>query len=127
VTHLLRIVAGFAIVAAICFAAVSGGDRETATPPPDAVAEGFFREVVTERFDRARPYVASAPTDRELQWLLARIESMAGHVDDVQADLVTRTDAKALVTVRLESASGSDAIPVSLSFSNGEWRVDRVP
>jgi hypothetical protein len=127
VTHFLRIVAGFAIVVAACWAALANGDRETVTPPPDAIAEGFFRAVVTERFDQAKPYVSREPRDEELRALLARIRERAGKVDDVQADLVTRTADTALVTVRLESASGSDAVPVSLAFANGEWKLDRVP
>jgi hypothetical protein len=126
-THMLRLLAGFALTLALCAAAVARGDRETVTPPPDASAEGFFREVVTERFDRARPYVVREPSDAQLTSLLNRIETTAGKVDDVQADLITLTQDKALVTVRLESATGSEAIPVSLSFTEGEWKLDAVP
>lgn len=126
-THLARVLAGFALVLGICYAAIAGGDRETVTPPPDAVAEGFFRALVTDKFDQAEPYITEEPADEERQSLLGRIESQTGKVDDVRADLVTRTDAKALVRVRLESLTGSSEVPASLSFDRGEWKLDRVP
>ena len=122
------LIAGFAVVAAICSVAVGRlNDRELVIPPPDAVAEGFFREIVTERLDQAKPYVEQQPAESELQALHDRIELELGRVDDVKAELLTRTDTEALVTVQLESASGSTAIPTALLFSDGEWKLERVP
>jgi hypothetical protein len=55
------------------------------------------------------------------------IEQRIGHVDDVKAETIARTDEEAQVTVRLKSATGSEAVPLSVIWSNGAWKIERVP
>lgn len=101
------------------------GDREVFTPPPEAVAEGFFRAVMNSRYDQARAYLTDpeGTSNEALRSLEVRVESAIGDVHDVKADLVSRTDQSALVNVRLKSAHGSEATGTALEWRDGEWRV----
>ena len=103
------------------------GDRELFTSPPDAIAEEFYREIVTHRFARAAPLLAEPVDPEGLRPLAAAIESRLGRVHDVSAEIVSRTDSRARVTVRLRSKDGSEAIPVSLRFERGEWKLIQSP
>ena len=126
--RLLFVVGVIATAIGICALAVRGGDRELVVPPPDAVGEGFFREVTTHRYPRAADFVVETNADEEaIRRLAYSIEQRMGRVDDVKAETIRRTQEKALVSVRLKSAEASNAIPLGLVWSNGAWRVERVP
>jgi hypothetical protein len=99
-------------------------DRETFVSPPDAVAEGFAREVVTKRWDRARAYLVDpdSMSNAEIEALQKAWAQPIGDPDEVEAEIVTRTDEQALTNVRLRSAQGSEAIPFALVFEK-EWKI----
>ena len=102
-------------------------DRQLFTPPPDAVAEGFMREVVTRRLDRALNYLPDSNAETEPLRLLAdSIEERLGHVDDVQAETITSTDDEALVRVTLRSAKGSATLVVKTVWEKGGWKAADV-
>lgn len=126
--RLVAVVATMLVLVGICGAATSlFGDRELFTSPPDAIAEEFYRQVVTHRFDRAVPLLAQPVDPGTLRPLATGIQSRLGHVGDISADIASRTGAEALVTVQLRSKEGSEAIPVSLRFERGEWKLIQSP
>lgn len=100
--------------------AIEHGDRATFVSPPDAVAEGFVREVMTKRWDRARTYLLDpdSTSNAELEALQQRL----GDPTEVNAVTISRTDEKALVNVRLKSAKGSEVLMFALTF-DGEWKI----
>jgi hypothetical protein len=104
--------------------AIERGDRETFVSPPEAVAEGFVREVVTKRWDRARTYLLDpdAMSNAEIEALQKSWEQRIGDPSAINAEIVSRTDEQALVNVRLKSAKGSETVPFSLAF-DGEWKI----
>jgi hypothetical protein len=123
---LLGVLSAIAIVVAIEVLATSRlHDRELLTPPPEAVAEGFYREIVAHRFDRAVTYLSDSESTsvEELRQLGASIERRLGRVHDVKAVTVDQTDTEALVTTRLKSETASDAISSHLRFSSGGWKL----
>jgi hypothetical protein len=100
-------------------------DREIFTPPPEAVAEGFMREVMSNRYDQARAYLvkSDAVSNDVLGEMEHQVEGAIGDVHDVKSELASRTDNRALVVVRMKSAQSSDARGVALEWEDGEWKV----
>jgi hypothetical protein len=126
--RLVFVIAATAMMAGASALAVRHGDRELTVPPPESIAESFMRNVLTHRYPRARDLVVEQNADEEAMRRLAQsIEQRLGRVDDVSAETVSRTKEVALVNVRLKSASASDAVPLSMIWSNGAWNVERVP
>ena len=101
--------------------AIERGDRETFVSPRDAVAEGFVREVVMKRWDRARPYLAEpqSMSDGELSALQTRF----GDPSTIDAEILSRDDERASVNVTLKSAGGAEDFVFALTFDD-EWKVD---
>ncbi|HVE71783.1 MAG TPA: hypothetical protein VNI54_10470 [Thermoanaerobaculia bacterium] len=95
--------------------AVSLGDRELFVPPPDAVAEGFVREVITGRYSRAQEYLSEPRPEKELRALR---ETLGHDPTEVEAEVISRTDEEALVNVRTTEA----AVALALEFE-GEWKI----
>ena len=95
-------------------------DRELFVSPPDAVAEGFVREVVTKRWDRARTYLldpeAMSNTDIEA------LQKAWGNPSTVESEIVSRTDERASVNVTLKSERGAEVVVFTLRFE-GEWKI----
>lgn len=104
-------------------------DRELFVPPPDAVAEAFFRALTGKRFDQARDYVAHPERVRvdDLKVIGESIENRIGRVHDVKATVLDRNDRNAAVMVRLRSATGSDERTVQVTWSDGRWAVVQSP
>jgi hypothetical protein len=120
-------------VVLIAFGLVLGGtalaveqfdDRELLVPPPDAVAEGFVREVITGRYPRAKEYLAEPESlsDDDLRELDEQIEAALGDPSEVEAEVVSRDDQQALVTVCLSSKDASEALSYGLVFDE-EWKI----
>jgi hypothetical protein len=126
VRRLLSVVAAFAVLAGTGLVAVERfGDRELFVPPPDAVAEGFVREVVAGRYAGARTYLADpeSMSDADVRKFDKAIESwIGGEPSEVEAKVVSRDHAQALTTVRLSSARGSQALSFKLEFDK-EWKI----
>ena len=122
-------------VVLICFALLLGatalavetfGDRELMVSPPDAVAEGFVRETLTGRYARARQYLADpdSMSDDDVRALEQSIEARVGDATEVEAEIVSRDDERALATVRVSSGQGSEALSYTLAFDS-EWKIAR--
>ena len=95
-------------------------DRELFVSPPDAVAEGFVREVVTKRWDRARTYLVEPDSKSNAE--LETLQKSWGEPSTVDAEIVSRTDEQASVSVKLKSAKGSVMLAFELVF-DGEWKI----
>ena len=103
------------------------GDRELFVPPPDAVAEGFVREVVTKRWDRARAYLENpeAVSNAQLEALQRSWERTVGDPSTIEAKTVRRDDAQAVANVEMQSERGSEAVAFALRFDD-EWKIDHT-
>jgi hypothetical protein len=104
--------------------AIERGDRETFVSPPDAVAEGFVREVVTKRWDRARTFLVDpdSMSNAEIEALQKSWEQRIGDPTEVEAEIVSRSNEQAAVNVRLKSAKGSAILVFALTF-DGDWKI----
>ena len=92
----------FALFAAASFVAIEQlDDRETVVPPPDAVAEQFTRLVMAKRWDPARDFLENPESlsDDELE----AMQKQLGEGENVDAEVVSRDDQEAIVTVRVPS------------------------
>ena len=114
------------VTGATWLATQQGNDRELMVSPPDAVAEGFVREVTTGRYPRAKEYLAEPEllSNDDLRVLEQQLEAETGDPSEIEAELVNRDDERALVTVRLSSKEGSEAVTYALVF-DGEWKIAR--
>jgi hypothetical protein len=113
------------ILIGIGVGAVEGmGDRDLFVPPPETVAEGFMREVMTKRWARARQYLVTpeAMSDEQLESLQQSLEERVGDPLEIDAKELDRHDETARVQVRLSSARGSECVTYRLTFAD-EWKV----
>lgn len=123
--EIVSVTIAVAVMFGVCALAVDRfDDRETFIPPPDAVAEGFAREVVTKRWDRAREYLADpqSMSNAEIAALQKSWEQRVGDPSVIEAETISHDDAHASVNVRMKSAKGSEAVAFALTF-DGEWKI----
>ena len=115
------VVLATALLVGMSALAIERGDRETFVSPPDSVSEGFVREVVTKRWDRARTYLADPDSMSNAE--IEALQKAWGDPSTVEAEIVSRTDEQSLVNVTLKSAKGSEVIALALVF-DGEWKIE---
>lgn len=108
------------LLAAGLFAVELLDDRELFVPPPDAVAEGFTREVMTKRYDRARAYLLEPESVSNDQ--LEALQQRLGEPQNVETETVGRNSDEATVEVKLKETS----FTVPLAFDD-EWKIARLP
>jgi hypothetical protein len=120
----MKEIAGMTIVAAllfgVCALSVNAmNDRELFVPPPDAVAEQFTRAVMNKRWEPAREYLADPESmpDEELEALQREL----GERQNVEAEVVTRDETRAVVTVRVPENNAVRNF--SLTFGE-EWKIE---
>ena len=121
-TKLAGVVLAMALLVAATEIAARKNDRELMVPPPDAVAEGFVREIVMKRWTRAEEYLDKEVAHERLKQLGKSIEAQVGDPIQFEAKTISRTDHDALVNVRLSSGKGSEAIAFALVFDD-EWKI----
>ena len=127
--ELLGVAIAIALMIAMTALAVEQfGDRGLFVPPPDAVAEGFVRAVVSKRWDRARPYLAEpeSMSNAQLESLQKSWEQTLGAPTQIDAETIARDDRGALASVRMQSAHGSEAVAFALRFDD-EWKIVHTP
>lgn len=114
---LLGVLLAFALLLACSAVAVNlFADRALFVSPPDAVAEGFIREVMTKRWDRAREYLANPDSMTRAQ--LEELQSRLGEGENADAHTISRDAARAVVEVTV----GTQTLRVALIWAEG-WRV----
>jgi hypothetical protein len=129
--------AGLAIVAIIAAGlgvpavAIHFGDRQTFVAPPDAVLEGFAREVGERRYDMATRYLSTALSRTvDAETLRARFEPQGRELGDLNSvdteiEWMNRTRASARATI--EAQRGSMELTVPLVWDHGVWAIDALP
>lgn len=127
----MKAVAAVLGVAAVSLALVAWavfvlGDRTVLVPPPEAVAEGFMRQLQTRRFEQARSYLAR-PAVRSAEDLRARLEALeraVGRIQDVRGRRGTVGSLDASAVADLTTADRARAeVAFSLRREHGEWRI----
>jgi hypothetical protein len=114
----------------VCGLAVWGGDTAILVPPPEAVAEGFVRQVVAGRYEGATALLsaeAAAEVDHDrLERLRRNLEADTGVVVGVTArpDRVDPDHARA--TALVHGRDGLVPVWLSMSLQKGLWRIDAI-
>jgi hypothetical protein len=112
------------VIAVWVFAA---GDRQTMVPPPDAVGEGFLRQLATRRYDRVGSYLPDGRQQRSAAALRRQFDSLwryTGTVNQVDAELVS-IDGEHARAVAIARGDLADArVLVELIRERGVWKVD---
>lgn len=105
------------------------GDSDTLVPPPDSVVEGFVRQVISGRYDRAIPYLsreaAAQMNTGPLKQLKERLDSRAGKVLNVQGEPGIRKDERAEAIAKLQTRNGEIALRFDLIREEGVWSIQR--
>jgi hypothetical protein len=120
--HLLGVLGPTVLLVAVTALSVEQfDDRALLVPPPDACAEGFVREVLTGRYDRAREYVVDP--DRVSNGELKTLRAQLGESATVEPEIRSGDDSRASVGVTVEK--GSWLVP--MTWDEGQWRVAALP
>jgi hypothetical protein len=125
----LAVVAGGLAIAA---GAVFGlHDRQTFVPPPEAVVEGFAREVVQRRYELAVNYLARdlrAKTGADgLRATFDPMRQRIGTPNQVSGEPDWMEEFAASARARIDGESGSAVLPFQLVREQGLWRIARLP
>lgn len=132
----MKAIWGVLLVCAATLALLAGvvfglGDSSVFVPPPEAVVEGFMRELATKRYERALPYLTedlAARTDADaLKSLTARLKSRTGDILDVRGEpgWIDGDRAEASVTLKTKHA-GQPALRFTLTRQEGAWSIDNL-
>jgi hypothetical protein len=105
------------------------GDWSIFGPPPESVAEGFVRQVVAGRYQRALPYLSEAVAEKttaaSLRQLKEELESRSGKILNVQGAMERRNGSDAEAAARLQTRNGTFSLRFEMTRSNGVWSIDR--
>ena len=123
-------------IAALALLLVAGAvfslnDSTVLVPPPEAVAEGFARQLVAGRYERALPYLsrelASEVGPDGLRALANQLKSLTGTVLNVQGEpgWMVGERAEAAATLETESA-GQVRLIFPLSREQGVWSISSL-
>jgi hypothetical protein len=131
VTVIGRVIAAtvlaLAVVAIVVFVAK---DRQTLVPPPEAVVEGFARQLAAGRAERAIPYLAESVSGKisaqKLREYEERVERELGEVGDVRAECNWLTGDRAEATGVWKHGEREERRRFGLRRENGLWRIDRL-
>jgi hypothetical protein len=115
----------------LAIAVYGSRDRTVFVSPPEVVAENFTRAVIARRYDPALKYLdpeLSRTTDRtDLAALANQIDGHAGKVVRVDAEQTSINGDRASAGVIVHgTAPATQPINLTLSFSHGSWRIDRI-
>lgn len=120
----------FAACAMLLIAGVLFGlhDTSTLTSPPEAVAEGFAREIVAGRYERAVPYLSSSvaerlPIDSLRSFRSTLLELLRGEALDIRGEPRTRGADTASAAASIESNDTTITLIFPLRLEEGEWKV----
>ena len=119
------ILLAFDAVLGISALAVRIGDRDLFVSPPDVVAEGFVREVILERYEEARAFLADpeSATEKDLRELRERLVRIVGpDPNDFETEVEAKDQGKARVKVTVTSNERSDDVSFDLKFDS-EWKI----
>ena len=120
----------FAVTMGLLAGIVFGlGDKTIFVPPPEAVVEGFMRELATGRYERARAYlsreVAARTGSEKLRDLREKLRGRTGDILDVRGEPGWHTELRAEAYVRLKTKqAGEPSLRFTLSLEEGVWAIN---
>ena len=105
------------------------GDRTVLTPPPEAVTEGFLREMTMKRYEPATAYLSSNLSrelpEARLEEIGRDLEARAGRISDVRAETLSMSGNYAEAVGLLKSdRAGELRFTIRLKWEEGQWAVD---
>ena len=129
----LLLTVGTSAAALLLVALVVFGAHDTSTfvPVPEAVAEGFARQIGTRRFELALNYLASGTrrveTPMTLEARFRSISSEMGRINQVSAEPLWASRDRAAARATVESDAGRKSFDVTFVRENGLWRIADLP
>jgi len=126
--RLFGMVATFVVLAGISQAAIRYGDRALFVSPPEAIAEGFVREVILARYAEARACLLNPDemTGERLHQLREKLIAGVGSQPGIyETRVVSRERERARVNVTLIWREARETIAFDLIFDS-EWKVRPV-
>ena len=125
---ILGITACGLVVAAL---AIRFGDRQTFVAPPDAVIEGFARQIGERRYDMAtRNLSASLARTVTAEILRVRFEPQRhalGDVNGIDAEIDWMDRDRASAHAVIEAQRGSVTLRAPLVWDGRGWAIDALP
>lgn len=127
------------LVAAIAAAALGGigaavfgaGDRSVLVPPPEAVAEGFTRELVEHRYDLALRYLSRDLRRRTSAATLGDrfdpVWQRLGKHNQVDAELQWMQGSTSAARAFVAAQAGHGVLQFRLVREHGLWRIAELP
>jgi hypothetical protein len=121
----LTIAAALALIAGIVFGL---GDATTFVPPPEAVVQGFMRELETKRYERAKSYLSkerrAKVSSETLKELTERLKQNTGKIMEVRGEKgwIQGDRAEASVWLKTELL-GWHSLKFALSREDGVWLI----
>jgi hypothetical protein len=107
-------------------AGIALGDRQLFVSPPEAVAESFVRHLAAGRYDRARGLLLDerSTTVEALRKLADSLDRRVVGIHAVEGMSGTLDTTTATATVRIRGRRAEIAMPLSLAWSDGRWKVN---
>jgi len=104
------------------------GDATLLVPPPEVVAESFYRQIESGRYDRARPLLSERQqvTTDSLRRLHEALERRSGPIEHVEGLAASRADTAAVARVELRASSGTSVLRVELVRERRLWKISRL-
>jgi hypothetical protein len=116
---------------AVTGAAVSSGDRQTLVPAPEAVAEGFARQISEARYALARRHLSRGLRQSEnAERLRASFEPVLlrlGEPNGVSAEGEWMADDRAAARALIEAERGTAVLRLRMKREAGLWKIDELP
>lgn len=110
--------------------AIRLGDRSVLVPPPEAVAEGFVRQLETGRYSRAIPYLAadlaSRTTPDTLRILYESLQARAGRIHEIRGDRERVGEDRAVALALLRTETGPDTLRFPMRREHGVWSIESI-
>jgi hypothetical protein len=116
--------------AAVALFVIQRGDVGTFVPPPEAVVEGFMKEMASGRYSRAIPYLsdrleAQASADT-LRTLALGFERQHSRIEDARGEPGWIVGNRAFARARVKTPGGEVVQPFGLVRERGLWGIDEM-
>src|SRR5688572_30394368 len=111
--------------------AIHFGDRQTFVAPPDAVLEGFARQIGERRYDMARRHLSgSLARTVTAEILRARFEPQRhalGDANSIDAEIDWMDRDRASAHAVIEAQRGSVTLRAPLVWDGRVWAIEALP
>ena len=127
---------GVAAVMALAILLIAGvvfglGDSTILVPPPESVAEGFVRELVTRRYERALPYLSeelrAQVSAEDLRKYTEPFKNRSGKILNVRGEPGRMAGDRAEAYAIVEAKSGGVMrFAFELTRQKGVWAISKL-